>query len=601
MNSMNDNQTQIANEQAIAEQLAANTEIGAQIISDFEAARKYMNDATLGFWQIYCAVNGIPLTGKVDDKRPYVADMTVASLVRSFPRYTIQKMPAMTAQVNRLKNGSHTVIANFLLRNNIINDNTFGKSLMSKIWLAAEYAITYGFCPAYTPFMKKGNTYGAPLQLVPYSDIAIEPNVFDANDARKYYVVNWWQKTQLKEKIATAKQNPDAGWLLDGLQFIYENASPTSRKGSDTTGTQDNDVVSANFTGYKIVSLFERGDADTPGKITMVEASTNTVIRQQPIASITGYPRIMFLVIDPDWQKPFGRSRAKLALPYHAINSTFLRSGAYMTEYNLNPTVIMKGMRGIQKVSLEPGGTIDAGDNPNAAVNPILLESQSLQEIQNTIKANSDQINSVFGQFGSEQGGVSKAPGWAGVAQKAQDVNTNFNRRFLEDFIREYAMNALDVIISNFQGQETLYLDDEALQDLKQNNIVDDSGLPLTESIHDENQFDIDWDVFRAGVHDINVIVDYGSSVDDDKQAQLQAKQSALDFMKSSGTLDSLDPLTRAKLVNNAVGDITNESTSDMSFDPQQAAAYQEQQQQLAAGGMGQTTQANAPGGQQQQ
>ena len=196
---------------------------------------------------------------------------------------------------------------------------------------------------------------------------------------------------------------------------------------------------------------------------------------------------------------------------------------------------------------------------------------------------------------------MSKAPGWAGVAQKAQDVNTNFNRRFLEDFIREYAMNALDVIISNFQGQETLFLDDEALQDLEQNNIVDDSGLPLTESIHDENQFDIDWDVFRAGVHDINVIVDYGSSVDDDKQAKLQAKQSALDFMKSSGTLDSLDPLTRAKLVNNAVGDITNESTSDMSFDPQQAASYQEQQQQLAAGGMGQTTQANAPSGQQQQ
>ena len=544
-------------------------DVAQTVLERYQKASAYMQKATEDFWAIYCAVNGIPFTGKANPKKPYISDMALASLVRQHPRYTIQKLPAMTAQINKLPHGAHTIIANYLLRTNILNENGFGKSLLQKIWLADEYAITYGFCAAYTPFSKKGSKYGAPFQLVPYTDIAIEPNVMDATEANRYFIVNWWQKSDIKRKIAQAEANPDSGWDALSLQKILDEGVVKNRKSGDKTNSIGDGSVNDSITGYKIISQFERGSDTQPGKITMIEESTGLIIKQQPIKSMTGYPRIMFLVIDNDWQQPFGRSRVKLAMPYHLVNTSFMRSLAYVNEYNINPARLIKGMRGINNVELTPGNDIDAGDNPNATVEPIRLETTTSQQALTFIQNNTSVIQNVFGQVGSGQvgagtgnSGISRAPGWAKVAQSETDVNTTYNRRFLEDFIREYALNSLDVIISNFEGVETLLLDEQAISDIKQNNIQN-------MEIVNDNEYTIDWAAFREGIMELSVDVEYGSSVDEDKDAKLQKKSQIVELLKSGVGEGGVPPETISKAVNNLISDTMEDPDSAYNFEPQ--------------------------------
>lgn len=558
MDNMNEEQTQDIDK------------IADQITSEQEAASTYMGKATAGFYPIWCAVNGIPLSGQVDDKRPYIADMALASLSRQYPRNVIQKMPAMHALANKLKHGAHTVILDYLLRNNILNENTFGKSLLQKFWLATEYAVTYGFCPAYTPFRKKGNVYGAPLELVPYSDIGLTPYVLDANESDSYYITNWWSKFDIKSKIAVASDTN--GWIKENLEYFLENSKPENRASQDKTNTINLiDEADSSFERYKVITKFQRGTSDKPGKMTMVGGGK--VLRQQEIKSLTGYPRLMFLVVDPDWQRPFGRSRAKLAMPYWALSTSYMRSSAYMNEYNLNPAKLIKGLRGVAKVELTPGNDIDAGDNPNAEVRPITLETNTLMQATNLIQSNTAAIQSVFGQvngsvgFGSgKDAGISRAPGWAKVQQAATDVDSNYNRRLLEDFIRQYAVNALDVIVSNYTGVETLLLDDEALTQIKNFEI---QGMV----IENENEYQIDWDKFREGIKEIDVKVDYGSSVDESKEAQLQRETQALETIKSSGLVESgaLTPAELGNMVRKATRGLTDDSQSGgFDFTPQE-------------------------------
>lgn len=545
-------------------------EIAQQIQSEQEAAATYVGKATTGFYPIWCAVNGIPLSGQIDDKRPYIADMSLAALSRKYPQNVIQKMPAMHAVANKLKHGAHTVILDYLLRNNVLNENTFGKSLMQKFWLAIEYAATYGFCPAYTPFRKKGNVYGAPLELVPYSDIGLTPYVIDANESDSYYITNWWSKFDIKSKIAVASDTN--GWIKDNLEHFLHNSAPENRANQDKTGTINLiDESDSSFERYKVITKFERGIAGKPGKMTMVGGGK--ILRQQEIKSLTGYPRIMFLIIDPDWQRPFGRSRAKLAMPYWALNTSYMRSSAYMNEYNINPAKLIKGLRGKSKIELTPGNDIDAGDNPNADVRPITLETNTLMRAADLIQANTAAIQSVFGQisgsvgFGSgSNAGISRAPGWAKVQQAATDVDSNYSRRLLEDFIRQYAVNALDVIVSNYTGTETLLLDDEALTQIKNFEI---QGMV----IENDNEYQIDWDKFREGIKEIDVKVDYGSSVDESKDAQLQRETQALETIKSSGLVESgaLSPVELGNMVRKATRGLTDDSAAGgFDFEPQE-------------------------------
>lgn len=568
MNSMKDSnpqkQTDVTNDVS-----SDNDAIASQILSNQKLGAAYVGKATVGFYPIWCAINGVPLSGKIDERRPYIADMSLAALTRQFPRNAIQKMPAMKAIANKLPHGAHTVILGYLLRNNVLNENIFGKSLLQKFWLAMEYAASYGFVVAYTPFRKKANTYGAPLELVPYTDLGITPYVLDLEDAPAFYVTNWWTKQDIENKIAIA--NEDNGWIKENLEYFLSNGTPENRSSEDETDTVNLvDETDSSFEGYKVITELKRGVGDKPAEMTMVGGGK--LLRRQTIKSLTGYPRMMSLVLDPDWQRPFGRSRAKLAMPYWALNTSYMRSSAYMNEYNLNPTKLIKGMRGIAKVTLEPGGSIDAGDNPDADVSPIRLESNTLMKVTELIQANTSAIQSVFGQVSGPVGmgtgssaGISRAPGWAKVQEQAIDVDSNYNRRLLEDFIRQYCMNALDVIVSNETGQETLLLDDEALTEIKNFNI---QGMV----IENENQYQIDWDVFREGLKEIDVKADHGSSVDESKDAELQRDMQALETLKSSGLIESgaLAPQELGDIVRKATRSITRDSQSDgLDFQPQ--------------------------------
>lgn len=544
-------------------------DVAKDVMSDYEIARQYMQQITHDFWPIFCAVNARPLSGKKNDNRPYIADMSLASLTRQFPRNAIQQMPAMHAIANKYKTGAPTVILDYLLRNNVLNDNSFGQSLLQKFWIAFEYASTYGFAAAYTPFTKHNNTYSAPLKLIPYADIAIEPYVMSADEASYFYITSWWTKHDIKDKIAAAQSIPGSGWVLPSLEDMLANGQPESRASQDQTHTIDSvDQADQAFMGYKVVTKFERGVSGQPGLMTVI--GNGHVLRQMPILSKTGYPRIMFIVLDPDWQRPTGRSRAKLALPYWALNTAFMRAAAYSNEYNLNPAYLIKGMRGMGTIKLIPGNPIDAGDNPNADVKPIALETNTLEQAQSLIQFNTSSIQSVFGNVagtvgsGTGNNGISRAPGFAKVQQNALDVDSNYNRRIMEDFIREYAMNALDVIVSNFSGTETILLDDQALQDIENNNIT---GIELDNG----NEYTIDWDLFKQEVKEIDVVVDYGSSEQDDKDAKTNKDIQAMNTLSGLAATGAVSPADLANASNKVVRTITDDANGDgLTITPQQ-------------------------------
>lgn len=145
------------------------------LIDEYKISKSYVEQYTRDFPQLDNLVDGVPLLSNTD--APFVGDTTLAGLVRSIPRDSLQ-LWVFSAITNGTKKSVTALFCNFLLKKYAFNEDTFGKGLLSTLQIGAEQALTHGYAPFMVSIGQIYNDFGTTLRLIHFSDTAPEPRYY---------------------------------------------------------------------------------------------------------------------------------------------------------------------------------------------------------------------------------------------------------------------------------------------------------------------------------------------------------------------------------------------------------------------------------------
>jgi hypothetical protein len=485
------------------------------LMADWRLSKSFVEQYTRDFQQLDSLVDGVPINH--DPNSPFVGDTTLAGLVRSIPRNSLQQLPVFSAIVNGTKNSVPALVCSYLLKKTAFNEDTFGKGLLSTLQIGAEQALTHGYAPFMVATGSMYNDFGTSMRLLHFMDTAPEPGVTDANESGHHYVVANLTPSRVRKILKAAESNPNTTWNVDALKLVL-SATPRPKEYSIyESPAKRNAAGEAAGPTYQFITRYETGPDSTI--ITFCPEVSEAPLRVMDSKSKWGYPRVMYLVIDPAALTPFGVSRVRLASPNQNLMNIYLGNIAAMLLLNSKPPILKRG-RFIKPVQLKQGAVWETLDQ-NASADLKNLDNGSLQFFPQMAQQFATQIQNIMGgqtnalQAGNKAGFGKTAPGEK-RAQDFEDVATNQVTKILENFLRQYALVGLDTLLSEQTGEDKLIVDDET------KNAINELSPGL---IGDDNKIVMVWERFYAAIEEwsVEVTVSLGKDeIDEKKRGDLQ-------------------------------------------------------------------------------
>lgn len=510
----NDSQTQLAldNSQRLDDM---GIDMGT-LIEEWKLSKSYVTMYTKDFVQLDTLVDGVPLNPQQD--APFVGDTTLAGLVRSIPRNSLQQLPSFAAIVNGTKVSIPALVCSYLLKRYAFNEDTFGKGLLSTLQIGAEQALTHGYAPFMVATGLMYNDFGTTMRLLHYTDTSPEPGISDSNESGYHYIAANLTPSRVKKMLKNAENNPDTTWNVPMLKKVLEGAprakdytqyesAPRQNKGGEDAGPT-----------YEFVNRYETGPDSTI--ITFCPEVSDAPLRVMDNLSKWGYPRVHYLVIDPAALTPFGVSRVRLASPNQNLMNIYYGNIAAMLLLNSKPPLLKRG-RFIKPVQLKQGVVWETLDQ-NASVDLKQMDNGALQSFVTMAQQFSAQIQNIMGSPTGTVNGNTNAFGFSKTApgvkqqQDFMDLSVNQITKILENFLRQYALVALDTLFCEQEGEDEIIVDDEIKNAINQL----EPGF-----IGEDNTFTMNWEEFYAAVKEWSVEISVSMSkdeLDEKKRADLQ-------------------------------------------------------------------------------
>lgn len=476
-----------------------------------------------------------------NSKNPNIGDTTIAGIVRQIMRTAVKKMPRVSIAIN----GSASTVEAIICRNRVekvlLNPTTFGKGFVNILQLGGRGSISRGFNVFQVSATKLYGKFGVVPKLIHFNDFVIEPGIQDGSHSSYF---------QIRTKMTPAK-----------LQRIYdrESAKPAGQStynlpalkaliatGPDSSGASDyaeyitpmeQSKVEINAETYDIITRYP---INTDDDICTYSPSINQIIREVENKSKFGFPRTLFLVIDPAELSPYGDSRVRLASPNQNFLMALRQNVATTWLYNSKPTMVKTGLF-TGATNLKSGGVITSTD-PNAKVTLLTLDTATSQQYPTISASVEKQIQTMMGMnpgqalgaIGDSKTGVGAQAQKAGIDDAIQQI-TNI----IQEFVCQYIMSGLDLYLSEQDGEGIIYVDDATREDILRIN-PDAFPDPLN-----PNGLMVNWNELYEYIQEIDVTVDTTMSKEDWTNEKRGDLQDAVTVM--SQTTDPNDPQAVAK------------------------------------------------------
>lgn len=492
---------------ALAEKMYPDVDM-SELISDWKIAKQWRQGFTNDFVSLDNLADGVPINHTPG--AAYVGDTTIAGLVRAIPRDSLQQLPIFAAIVNGSKTTVQAYFASWILRKGVFNQDTFGKGLLSTAQIAAQQALTHGYAPAMTATGSMFDEFGTTMRVLHYEDLDPEPGIQDFNEAGHYYAIANLTKTRVRRILAAAEANANTTWNIKALKMLLED-EPKGNNYSIYQSDPNQKKAAENSPTYPFITKFEVGRG---GKFTtFCPQYEDEPLRVIPNKSRFGFPRIQALVIDPAALSPFGVSRVRLASPWQNLMNAFLQNITSMLLLNSKPPILKRG-RFTKPIQLKQGAVWEAQDM-NAKAELITMDNGALAQFVPFAQQMASQIQNIMGMPTGTVNGNSNAFGFSktapGVKMQERFQNSSLTQitNIVENFLRQYALVALDTYICEQMGEQTVIVDDEAkiaINRIAEGKFVPGQIDPETQQpiqfvppIGEDNKFTINWDDFYRG------------------------------------------------------------------------------------------------------
>lgn len=509
----------------------------SHLISEWKRSKDYVYGYTTDYKDLDTIANAQYPRGS--GKKPNVGDTTIAGSTRQQMRRAIKQAPVISIAINGSKQTKESYVSRFIVNDRILNPITFGKGFVNLLRLGGRGAITRGFNAFQVKATSLYGEYGIQPALIHFSDIGVEPGVQDANLSSYHYVKTQYTPAKLKKIYNREKKNPTTTWNTKALKALLD-IGPDGSGASEYAEWLIPSQLGSIPDGAETYEIITRYSSDVDDDIISFSCSLTEEIRTVPNRSKFGYPRVLFLVIDPAELVPFGDSRVRLASPNQNLMMALRQNVVATWLYNSDPTIVKSGLFA-GATALKSGGVMTTTD-PNAKISLLTLDTSTSQQYPNISQEIKGQILDMLGYNPSANLGAigtSKTGIGAQTQRMTMDESSQEITHLIEDFIKQYILSAFDLYVSQQDGEGVIYVDDETKKDIE----AVEPGLFTDPS--NPNALVINWNEFYDHIKKIDVTVDTTISKDeftDQKRADLQ---DALTVMKQ--TQDPNDPAAAAK------------------------------------------------------
>ena len=535
-----------------------------KIKDEWGRGKVWIDGFTRDFPQLEGLADGVAINRQKN--APQVGTVTLANAVRQIPRNSVQDVPILSAQVNGTKLSVDAIVASYLLRSVVFNEDTFGNGILSTMQMGAQTALTTGFVGLRANVGRIFNKFSTMLETLHYNDLVIEPGVFDAANSQYYQVRTRVTKGALSDLIKNAKENKKTSWNVPALETLYAQGPqafdlnrflPVSRQQSGM-GSEDQ---------FDIITRYGVGPYYTVDVYSPQQANGEEPLMKMKSKSKFGYPRVTLLVIDPAQLSPFGTSRARLASPMANYGNIYLQSTAKMQLLNADAPVFKKGMF-TSATPLRRGAQWESVD-PNADIKIMELSNSTLEQFNNVMNYIDSNILATMGvgtASPASRGSAYQNKEATQAVNMEKDLSSQQVTSIIENAIRQYALTALDLYISEQVGQTPLIVDDEAKDAI---NLIEGPGF-----VGDDNVVMIDWVAYYDRIQTWTVTVDLSirrDALKDEKRKDLQ--DTFVTMKQNASTPEAMMTADKVgeELVKDALPDVAK-SSQNMMQQPQTMA-----------------------------
>ena len=494
-------------------------------LQEWEKGKTFVDNHIKDFKQLDTIANAQYTGGS--SKNPQIGDTTTAGIVRQIMRTAVKVIPNVSVAIN----GSNTTVESIIVRNRvekvILNPTTFGKGFVNTLHLGGRGALSRGFTVFQVTATKMYGKFGVTPKQIHFNDFAIEPGVQDGSHSTYFWIRTKWTPGKLAQIIKREEAKPEG-------QSTYNVAAlkALQAQGADSNGSADyaeyltemeNAKQDINTETFDILIRYSN-DANQP--IVTLSPMINTPLRTVSNRSKFGYPRTLFLVIDPAELSPFGDSRVRLASPNQNFLMALRQNVATTWLYNSKPTLVKSGLF-TGAVSLKAGGVITSTD-PQAKVTPLFLDTTTAQQYPTISQEIVKQIQTMMGMnpgqalgaIGDSKTGVGAQAQKQGIDDAIQQITT-----ILEEFLCQYVISAIDLYLSEQDGESVIYLTDSDPDDILRIRPTDAEGNPTFPDPQNPNAMIVNWNQLYEYIEEIDVTVNSTMSKQDwtdEKRGDLQ-------------------------------------------------------------------------------
>jgi hypothetical protein len=178
--------------------------------------------------------------------------------------------------------------------------------------------------------------------------------------------------------------------------------------------------------------------------------------------------------------------------------------------------------------------------DPNAQVKIQELSNETLEQFQDVLTYAEGQIDAVMGVSPATGAGNNSSAYvntvQAQAQQALQDTQTTQFTNALEQYLRQYVLTALDLYISEQQGEGTIIVDD-VCKDLINN-------LSNAIVVGPDNEYNLNWDDFYDAIQTLTVDIDLSMGQKAANKADIDTLQDELTVLRQ--TANPNDPAAAA-------------------------------------------------------
>ncbi len=512
-----------------------------KFLAQWDKSKEFVDKAIRDFKRLDTISNAQYEGGSA--KNPNIGDTTVAGIIRQIMRTAVKQIPHVSVAIN----GSESTLEAIICRNRVekvlLNPTTFGKGFVNILHLGGRGSLSRGFNVFQVTATKMYGKFGVTPKLIHFNDFGIEPGVQDGSHSTYFFIRTKWTPGKLDEVIAREDAKPKGTSTYNIMALKAMRGA-----GADSSGAADyaqyltpdqQTKIDAQTDTFDIITRYSN---DPSKPIVTVSPGINQNLRTVPNKSKFGYPRTLFLVIDPAELSPFGDSRVRLASPNQNFLMALRQNVATTWLYNSKPTIVKSGLF-TGATSLKAGGVITSTD-ANAKVQLLTLDTATSQQYPEISQEIVKQIQTMMGMnpgqalgaIGDSKTGVGAQAQKQGIDDAIQQITT-----IIEEFLCQYIISGLDLYLCEQDGKSIIYIDDATREDVLR--------LPGGENLfidpENRNAMEVNWNALYEKIQEIDVTVDTTMSKQDwtdEKRGDLQDAVTVV-----SQNTDPNDPAAVAK------------------------------------------------------